>query len=91
MELAEEFGKNAWLVGNELLEGMLRGVEEELVGCREAVTELNRERKGRQEGGRGGLEGGERGWREGVGGLVEVGVAIGGVEGRWRDGLRGGG
>ena len=51
--------------------------------------ELNRERKRAQEGSRGLLEGGERVWREGVGGLVQVQVATGEVEGRWRDRLRG--
>lgn len=90
LELLEQFGKNAWLVANEQLEGILRGVEKELVEVREAAVGVNRERKGVQEGRRGELEGGERGWRDGVGGLVEVQVAIGEVERRWRERLRGG-
>ena len=70
---------------------MLREVEKELVETREATTEINRERKRAQEGRRGELEGGERAWREGVGALVDVQVATGEVEGRWREQLRGSG
>lgn len=91
LELLEEFGKNAWLVANDQLESILREVEKELVETREATTEVNRERKRAQEGRRGELEGGERAWREGVGGLVEVQVATGEVERRWRERLRGSG
>ena len=84
----EQFGKNAWLIANDQLESTLREVEKELVETREATMELNRERKRVQEGRRGELEGGERAWREGVGGLVEVQVATGEVESRWRERLR---
>lgn len=88
LELLEQFGKNAWLIANDQLESTLREVEKELVETREATMELNRERKRVQEGRRGELEGGERAWREGVGGLVEVQVATGEVESRWRERLR---
>ena len=91
LELLEQFGKNAWLVANDQLESMLREVEKELVETREATTETNRKRKKAQEGRRGELEGGERAWREGVGALVDVQVATGEVEGRWREKLRGSG
>ena len=70
---------------------MLREVEKELVETREATTEINRERKRAQEGKRGELEGSERAWRAGVGSLVEVQVATGEVERRWREKLRGSG
>ncbi|CAF9928347.1 hypothetical protein IMSHALPRED_007444 [Imshaugia aleurites] len=89
LELLEQFGKNAWLVANDQLESILREVERELVETREAMTEVNRERKRAQEGRRGELEGGERAWREGVGGLVEVQIATGEVEEQWRARLRG--
>lgn len=91
LELLEQFGKNAWLVANDQLESILRDVEKELVETREATTEVNRERKRAQEGSRGLLEGGERAWRDGVGGLVEVQVATGEVERNWRERLRGSG
>lgn len=86
--LLEQFGKNAWLMANDQLECILREVEKELVETRDATTEVNRERKRAQEGKREELEGGERAWRQGVGGLVEVQVATGEVEGRWREELR---
>ena len=88
MELLDQFGKNAWLVANDQLESILREVEKELVETREATTEVNRERKRAQEGRRGELEGGERAWRAGVGGLVEVQIATGEVEGKWRQRLK---
>ena len=88
LELLEQFGKNAWLVANDQLESILREIERELVETREATTELNRERKRAQEGRRGELEGSERAWREGVGSLVEVQLATGEVERRWRERLR---
>ncbi|KAF6218403.1 hypothetical protein HO133_005750 [Letharia lupina] len=91
LELLEQFGKNAWLVANDQLESLLKEVEKELVETREATTEVNRERKRAQEGRRGELEGGERVWRAGVGGLVEVQVATVDVERRWRERLRGAG
>lgn len=75
-------------MANDQLECILREVEKELVETRDATTEVNRERKGAQEGRREELEGGERAWRQGVGGLVEVQVATGEVEGRWREELR---
>lgn len=89
LELLEEFGKNAWLVGNAQLEDVLRGVERELVEVREKTEEVNRERKGVQEGGRAGLEGGEREWREVVGRVLEVQVGIAEKEREWRERLRG--
>lgn len=73
------------------MEDVLRGVERELVGTREAVEAVNRGRKGEQEGERAELEGGERGWREGVGRVLEVMVGVGEVEGEWRGVLRGDG
>ena len=91
LELLEQFGKNAWLVANDQLESILREVERELVETREATTEINRERKRAQEEKRGELEGSERAWRAGVGGLVEVQVATGEVERKWRERLRGSG
>lgn len=78
-------------MGNSQLEDLLRGVEKELVEAREAVEGVNRERKGAQEGRRGEMEGLERGWRKGVGRVVEVEVEVGRVEERRRGVLREGG
>lgn len=88
LELLEQFGKNAWLVGNSQLEDVLRGVEKDLVETKQRTEMLNRERKGEQESGRTTMEVGEKAWREGVGRIVEVQLGISGAEERWRDGLR---
>ena len=88
LELLEQFGKNAWLLANSQLEEVLRQVEKEIVETKGMIEGVNRERKGVQERSRGVLEGAERGWREGVGGLVQVQVAVGEVEGLWRERLK---
>ena len=90
LELLEKWGKNKWLVGNWETEEVLGGLERELGVVRGEVEGVNRERKGRQEGGRGRMEGLEEEWREGVRGVVEVGVETGKVEGERRGVLRGG-
>ena len=76
-------------MGNWETEGILGGLERELEVCRGEVMGVNRERKAGQEGGRGVLEGLEENWREGVRGVVEVGVEVGRVEVEVREGLRG--
>ncbi|KAL8909108.1 MAG: hypothetical protein Q9207_000442 [Kuettlingeria erythrocarpa] len=91
LALLNEFGKNAWLVGNAQLEEVLKGVERDLVDAREAVEAVNRERKGKQERARGEMEGLERGWRQGLRRVVEVEVEIGKLEERRRDVLKAGG
>ncbi|KAI4202613.1 MAG: hypothetical protein LQ348_001492, partial [Seirophora lacunosa] len=88
LALLDEFGKNAWLVGNAQLEEILRGVEKELVDMRDSVEGVNRERKERQEAARGEMEGLDNGWRVGVGRVVEIEVEVGNVEERRRRMLR---
>ena len=88
MELLDQFGKNAWLVGNSQLEDVLRGVEKDLVETRKRIEALNRERKGMQEAERPELEGGEREWREGVGRVMEVEMGIIRKEVEWRERLK---
>lgn len=75
-------------MGNDTLEGLLRGYEEEVVRVRTEAEDVNRERKRVQEGERARLEGGEAAWRRGVEGLVRV--AVGGREGKERMGNKGG-
>lgn len=87
LSLLDEFGKNAWIVGNARLEDILRGVEGELVKTREEVERVNRERKVFQERGRREMEGLERSWKEGVGRAVEVEAAVKMVEKEIRERL----
>lgn len=69
---------------------MLGDVERELVEVREEVAAVNLERRAGQEGGGSELEGLEEGWRRGVRGVLEVGVAVEGVGEGVRGVLRGG-
>jgi pre-mRNA-splicing factor SPF27 len=81
LALLETYGKNAWLVGNCQLEGLLKGLEVEIEAARVELEGVERERRERQAGLQGELEGLERGWREGVGRLIEVLAAAEGVRG----------
>ncbi|EED23892.1 BCAS2 family protein [Talaromyces stipitatus ATCC 10500] len=75
LSLLEEYGKNAWLIGNSQLEEILRNVEKELAETKEAVENVHKERKLAQESGHGELSGLEDTWRRGVGSVLEVEVA----------------
>ncbi|KAI9772730.1 MAG: hypothetical protein M1840_000325 [Geoglossum simile] len=79
LALLEQFGKNAWLVGNAQLEDILRGVERELVDTRQQTEEVNKLRKAGQEGVRGEMEGLESAWKKGVRGVVETEIAAEGL------------
>lgn len=70
------------------MEDILRELEKELLVTKQTTEELNRERKGAQEGGRAAMEGSERAWRDGVGRIVEVQLGISEAEEKWREGLR---
>lgn len=78
-------------MGNSQLESILHDLEKELVHTRARTEETNRERKRVQESGRGEMEGAERGWRGGVGRVLETGVGLGVAEERIKEELRGGG
>lgn len=78
-------GKNAWLIGNAQLEEYLLALEREVVGVREGIEGVNRERKEMQVGdeiGSGKVGEGmevrrlEEEWRSGVGGLVGVWAGV---------------
>ncbi|KAI9824927.1 MAG: hypothetical protein M1832_001532 [Thelocarpon impressellum] len=79
LSLLEQFGRNAWLMGNAALEDVLRGLEAELVDLKGRTEEVNKARKSTQEGARGELEVLGEAWRGGVGRVIEVEVAAEGV------------
>ena len=81
LALLETYGKNAWLVGNSQLEALLKGLEMEIESARIELENVERERRDAQAGVQGEFEGLERGWREGVGRLIEVLAAAEGVRG----------
>ena len=75
LALLEEFGKNAWLIGNSQLEDILRGLERDLATTREQVETVNKARKAAQEAVRGEKEGLEESWQMGIGKVIEVEIA----------------
>ena len=75
LALLEEFGKNAWLVGNSQLEDILRDLERELSKTKEETDSVNKSRKAGQEAVKGELDILEEGWRRGIGRVVEAEVA----------------
>lgn len=75
--LLEELGKNAWLIGNSQLEGILRQLEKELQELNAATENVNRSRKAAQEGSRGEMAILEDTWKRGIGRILEVEVAVG--------------
>jgi pre-mRNA-splicing factor SPF27 len=81
LALLETYGKNAWLVGNSQLEGLLKGLEVEIEAARIELEGVERERRDKQASVQGEVESLDRGWREGVGKLIEVLAAAEGVRG----------
>ncbi|MCJ1225923.1 hypothetical protein MMC12_002572 [Toensbergia leucococca] len=79
LALLEQFGKNAWVIHCSQLEEILRGLERELAEMQAETEAVNRARKAAQEGVRAQLEGLEAAWREGVGRIVEVELAVEGL------------
>ena len=79
LSLLEEFGKNAWLIGNSQLEDILRDLEKELSKKKEAIENINKARKAAQEGSKAELVGLDETWKQGVGKIIEVQLATVGV------------
>ncbi|KAI9735901.1 MAG: hypothetical protein M1834_001367 [Cirrosporium novae-zelandiae] len=75
LALLEEFGKNAWLIGNSQLEDILRVVEKELAQTKETTESVNKARKSLQEAARGEMVGLDESWRNGIGKIIEAEVA----------------
>lgn len=79
MALLDQFGKNAWLIGNSQLEDVLRGLERELAQTKEQIDLVVVERKNAQEAVGAEIQGLEGGWKRGVGRVLETEVAAEGV------------
>jgi pre-mRNA-splicing factor SPF27 len=79
LSLLEEYGKNAWLIGNSQLEELLQQQEKELAALKEETENINKSRKGLQEGSQGELVALEDAWKTGVGKVIEVQVATDGL------------
>jgi len=68
-------GKDDWLSGNETLVSLLSGLEKELARTKEDIDFCVVERRNAQEAAKGELDGLERGWKGGVGRILETEVA----------------
>lgn len=75
LALLEQFGKNAWLIGNSQLEDILRGLEKELAERKEEIDRVVLERKTRQEEVGGEIKLLEESWKKGVGKVLETEIA----------------
>lgn len=91
LALLEQFGKNAWLVGNSQLEDILRDLERELAGKKEEIDRVVVERRAAQEAVGAELSGLEEGWKRGVGRVLETEVAAEGMRRRVLEARRAGG
>ena len=75
LTLLDEFGKNAWLVGNSQMEQILQDLEQELVRIKGEVENVNKARKQAQESSKGELLALEETWKSGIGKILEIQVA----------------
>jgi pre-mRNA-splicing factor SPF27 len=75
LQLLDELGKNAWLIGNFQTEEVLQGLERELAGLKSEAELVNRARKTAQEQSKGELVTLQENWKRGVGKVLEIQVA----------------
>ena len=75
LSLLDDFGKNAWLIGNSQAEEVLQGLEQELDRVKTETDNINKARKATQEHSRAELLGLEENWKRGVGKILEIQVA----------------
>ncbi|EXJ84945.1 hypothetical protein A1O3_05620 [Capronia epimyces CBS 606.96] len=75
LQLLDQFGKNAWLVGNSQVEAILKDLENELARVKAESENVNRARKVAQEQAKGELIGLEENWKRGIGQILEIQVA----------------
>jgi len=79
LSLLDEFGKNAWLIGNARLADMVKDLDKEMAQLKEQTDQVNKERKAGQENARGEILGLEEAWQRGVDKIIEVQVATDGL------------
>ncbi|OAL26262.1 hypothetical protein AYO20_10139 [Fonsecaea nubica] len=75
LQLLDEFGKNAWLIGNSQTEQVLQVLESELAGLKSETENINKARKATQEQSKGELLTLQENWKRGIGKILEIQVA----------------
>ncbi|KAK4138092.1 hypothetical protein BT67DRAFT_131190 [Trichocladium antarcticum] len=88
LALLDSYGKNAWLVGNQQLEGELRAVEGELAAARRAIDATTLQRKQAQDAAEPELVALEETWKRGVGRVLETEAAAEGLRREILEGRR---
>ena len=76
LDLLEELGKNAWLVGNAQVESMLKDLEQDLEQLKQKTNDINKARKIAQEDSKAELLALEETGRHGVSQVIEVQLAV---------------
>ncbi|KAK4943838.1 hypothetical protein LTR66_014570 [Elasticomyces elasticus] len=79
LSLLEKYGKNAWLVGNSLLEDELKGLEKEVTTQRMQTDDVDRIRRAQAEEIEAERRGLDESWKAGVRRMLEVEVAAEGI------------
>jgi len=75
LTLLEQFGKNAWLIGNAQLENILKAIEIELAETKQQIEQVSQARQLMQNRIKSELDGLSEVWKKGIGRLVEVQLA----------------
>ncbi|KAK5942793.1 hypothetical protein PMZ80_005359 [Knufia obscura] len=73
--LLEEYGKNAWLIGNSHLDDIQKRLDSELASLKTQTEDTNRKRKAAQEDSKGELLGLEETWKQGISRIIETQLA----------------
>lgn len=73
--LLEEYGKNAWLIGNSHTEDVQKRLQAELDSTKAQIDAVNRSRKSAQEDSRGELLGLDETWKQGISRIIETQLA----------------
>ncbi|TAQ83742.1 hypothetical protein B7494_g7940 [Chlorociboria aeruginascens] len=79
LALLDQFGRNAWLIGNSQLEAVLLGFEKELAARKQEIDLCVIERKNAQDAIGAEVQGLEEGWKRGVGRVLDTEIAAEGV------------
>lgn len=75
LKLLDEFGKNAWLIGNSQAEEILQSLEQELARVKAETEDINKARKTTQEQSKGELLTLQENWKRGIDKILEIQVA----------------
>ena len=76
LQALDHNGKNAWLISNSQIEDALKAVEQELKDTKAEGLRVEEERRVRQEGVRGEMEGLDETWKGSLGRAIEAEIAV---------------